>query len=78
MGAAVGSGAPHPVASPPEDQGSNSAELVDVTAAGFATGAAAGFASGAERLNAELIFALGVGLEDSTGDDTFVGGGTAG
>lgn len=78
MGAAAASGAPQPPLSPPEDQGSNSAELVDVTAAGLGTGAAAAFADGAERLKAELVLLVVAGLEVKTGDETLVGGGTGG
>lgn len=78
MGAAVGSGAPQPPLSPPVDHGSNSAEFVEVTAAGLDPGAATGFTTGADRLNTELILALGAGFEDITGDETLVGGGTGG
>lgn len=78
MGAAVGSGAPHPPLSPLVDQGSNNAAFVDVTAAGLETGAATGFTAGPDRLKAELIFALEAVLEDITGDETLVGGGTGG
>lgn len=78
MCVAVGSGAPHPPLSPPVDQGSNNAAFVDVTAAGLETGATTGFTAGADRLKAEFIVALGTGLEDVTGDETLVGGGTGG
>jgi hypothetical protein len=78
LSVAVGSGAPHPPLSPPVDHGSNSAEFVDAATAGLEAGAATGFTTGADRLNAELILALGAGLEDITGDETLVGGGTGG
>ena len=48
-------------------------------AAALGTGVTADLAGGAERLNAELMFVLGAGFDDdSTGDDTLVGGGTGG
>ena len=80
MGAGIGSEAPHPPPSLPEDHGSNSAELVDDTACAFKTGAAmtAGFGVGADKLNAELMFVLGAGRDVAIGVDTFVGGGTGG
>lgn len=78
MGAAVGSGTPHPPLSPPVDHGSNNAAFVDVTAAALESGAVVGLTAGADRLKAELRFVVGAGLEDITGDETFVGGGTGG